>query len=126
VRRSITATWPTLGNRFTYALVAWLPIVAIMVIASAQMFDQNVPMAFIVISLGLLLAVPRLAYVAAVATVLALVVGGLFVGGLLLVGRLPSSSNISTFVGGLLVVAYIATAAVVAIGPRTLRPWSAR
>jgi curved DNA-binding protein CbpA len=126
VRRSIVAAWPTLGNRFTYALVAWLPIAAIMVAASAEMFDQNVPMAFIVISLGVLLAVPRLAYVAAVATVLALVIGGLFVGGLVLAGRLPSIDAISVFIGVLLVVAYVATAAVIAIGPRTLRPWSAR
>jgi len=56
--------------------------------------------------------------------VLALVVGGLFVGGLALTGRLAAPSNIAVFIGGLLAVAYVATAAVVVVGPKSLRPWS--
>jgi len=37
-----------------------------------------------------------------------------------------STDRLMTYLGGLLVVGYIGTAAVVVIGPSTLRPWSAR
>jgi hypothetical protein len=124
VRRSLAPPWPTLGNRFAYALIAWLPLASVLLLASVEMIDQVVPFALIVTTLVALLAFPRVAYVAAVATVLALLVGGLFVGGLALTGRLPEPSNIAVFIGGLLAVAYVATAVVAVVGPKTLRPWS--
>src|SRR4051794_23175313 len=126
VRRSIAVAWPTLGNRFAYALVAWLPLVAVASLLFADTLDPALTTLVVGLVLVLLIVLPRLAYVAAVATVLALVVGGLFVGGLLLAGRLPGLDSIGTFIGGLLAVAYLATAAVIAIGPHTLRPWSVR
>ncbi len=126
VRRSLAVRWPSLGQRLIYALVAWLPIAALISLTFADDINLPVATALLGVSLVLLVAVPRVAYIAAVATVLVLIVGGLFVGGLLLAGRLPPVSGLTGFTGGLLVVGYLATAAVTVIGPSSLRPWSAQ
>ena len=126
VRRYVAAPWPSLVQRFGFALVAWLPIAAVVAVASSASGDELMGLALTVASLGLLLAVPRVAYVAALATMLVLVVAGLFVGGMLMLGSRPSVDLMATFVGGMLLVGYLATAAIVAIGPASLRPWSER
>ncbi len=126
VRRSIAAPWPSLIQRFSFALIAWLPIAAVVAVASSLSGDELMGLALTVASLGLLLVVPRVAYIAAVATLLVLIVAGLFVGGMLLLGSRPSVDLMATFVGGMLLVGYLVTAAVVVIGPASLRPWSER
>jgi curved DNA-binding protein CbpA len=126
VRRSLVVAWPNLTQRFGLALIAWLPPAALIALAGAHSVDQLVPFALIAAILAMLLVIPRIAYIGAVATVLVLLVGGLFVIGILLSGTLPSVERLSLFVGGLLAVGYLATAAVIAIGPSSLRPWSAR
>jgi len=126
VRRALPAAWPSLVQRFGFALVAWIPVAALVAAISAASGDELVGLALTVASLGVLLAVPRVAYVAALATLLVLVIGGLFVGGMLVFGSRPSLDGLTTFIGGLLLVGYLATAAAVVIGPSTLRPWSNR
>ena len=126
VRRALPAAWPSLVQRFGFALVAWIPVAALVAALSAASGDELVGLALTVASLGLLLAVPRVAYIAALATLLVLVIGGLFVGGMLVFGSRPSLDGLTTFIGGLLLVGYLATAAAVVIGPSTLRPWSNR
>ena len=126
VRRSIAAPWPSLVQRFGFALVAWLPIAAVVAVAAAASGDELLGLGLTLASLGLLIAVPRVAYIAALATLLVLVVAGVFVGGMLLLGSRPAIDLLATFAGGMLLVGYLATAAVVAIGPSSLRPWSVR
>jgi hypothetical protein len=77
-------------------------------------------------SLVLLVVLPRIAYIGAVATVLVLVIGGLFIGGALFAGASPSLERLAFYVGVLLLVGYVGTAAAVVLGPSTLRPWSAQ
>jgi curved DNA-binding protein CbpA len=126
VRRSVASRWPSLIQRFGYAIIAWLPIAGLVAAASVTSGDELVGLALTTASLGLLLAVPRVAYIAALATLLTLLIGGLFVGGMLLTGKLPPLDDLAVFGGGMLLVGYLATAAVVVIGPHSLRPWSAR
>jgi curved DNA-binding protein CbpA len=126
VRRALPAAWPSLFQRFAFALVAWLPIAALVAALGAASGDELMGLALTVASLALLLAFPRVAYVAALATLLVLVIGGLFVGGMLVFGSRPTLEGLMTFIGGLLLVGYLATAAAVVFGPGTLRPWSDR
>ena len=74
-----------------------------------------------------LVALPRLAYIASVATIGLLVVGGLFIGGLAVTGvRLPLGTGLTAAAGGALALGYVAIAGTVALGPPSLRPWSGR
>ncbi len=125
VRRSIARPWPSLIQRFGFALFAWLPIAALVALAGTASADELIGPGLILASLAVLVAVPRVAYIAALATLLVVVVGGLFVGGLALLGTPLPVDRLLFFLGGMLVVGYIATATVVAVGPASLRPWSA-
>jgi curved DNA-binding protein CbpA len=126
VKRSIAAPWPSLVQRFGFALIAWLPIAVAVAFAASFSGDELMGLVLTAASLFMLVIFPRVAYIAALATLLVLVVGGLFIGGVLLAGWLPTTERLATYLGGMLVVGYIATAAVVVIGPSTLRPWSSR
>jgi hypothetical protein len=125
VRRSLTAPWPSLRQRLGFALLAWLPFVVLIGFAVSQVADDVMRSALSALVLLALVAIPRIAYVAALATLLVLVIGGVFVGAVLLSGALPSVERLTFYVGALLLVGYAATAAVVLVGPRSLRPWSA-
>jgi hypothetical protein len=122
----MAAPWPTMLQRFGLAMVAWVPVAALAALASQSSGDELMGLVLTGASLVLLLAFPRIAYIAALSTVLALVIGGLFLGGILASGGNPSADRLLFYVSALLVVGYIATAAAVVIGPATLRPWSAR
>jgi len=126
VRRALVAPWPSMTMRFGLALVAWLPLVALTVGLTRGIPDEPMALVFMATSFVLLVILPRVAYVAALATLLALLVGSVFVAGIFLSGGAPPFERLSLYVGGLLVVGYLATAAVVVIGPSTMRPWSAR
>jgi hypothetical protein len=54
-------------------------------------------------------------------------IGGLFVGALAISGSgLSAAAGLTTATTGFIVVAYAATAAILLLGPRSLRPWSVR
>jgi hypothetical protein len=108
------------------ALVAWLPIAALVSLSAASTGGEAPALALSAAGLAFLVLFPRLAYVAALATVLVLVIGGLFLGGILLSGGSPSADRLLFYVSALLLVGYLGTAAAVVLGPSTLRPWSAR
>jgi hypothetical protein len=126
VRRAMPKPWPSLVQRFGLALVAWLPIAALASLASQSSGDELMGLVVTAASLVLLLLLPRIAYVAALATLLALAIGAVFVGGILLTGGNPSQDRLIFYIGALLLVGYLGTAAAVILGPPTLRPWSAR
>jgi hypothetical protein len=126
VRRALPAPWPTIPQRLVYALVAWVPLAAVIAAAFASSTQFALPSALMAASLVLLVALPRIAYVAAVASVLVLIIGGLFVGGAFFAGASPSLDRLAFYVGVLLLVGYAGTAAAVVLGPSSLRPWSAR
>ena len=64
-----------------------------------------------------LVALPRLAYIASVATIGLLVVGGLFIGGLAVTGvRLPLGTGLTAAAGGALALGYVAIAGTVDLG----------
>jgi curved DNA-binding protein CbpA len=126
VRRALPAPWPTIPQRLVYALVAWVPLAAVVAAAFASSTQFALPSALMAASLVLLVALPRIAYVAAVASVLVLIIGGLFVGGAFFAGASPSLDRLAFYVGVLLLVGYAGTAAAVVLGPSSLRPWSAR
>jgi hypothetical protein len=108
------------------ALVAWLPIAALVSLSAASTGGEAPALALSAAGLAFLVLFPRVAYVAALATVLVLVIGGLFLGGILLSGGNPSADRLLFYVSSLLLVGYLGTAAAVVLGPSTLRPWSAR
>jgi hypothetical protein len=126
VRRALPAPWPSLVQRFAFALIAWLPIAAFVAVATQSSGDELMGIVLTAASLVALVVLPRVAYVAAVATLLVLLIGAIFVGGVLLAGWAPAPDRLYFYVGVLLVVGYLGTAAAVVLGPSTLRPWSAR
>ena len=83
VRRALRAPWPTIPQRLAYALIAWIPLAAVIAAGFASSTQFALASALMAASLVLLVALPRIAYIAAVATVLVLIIGGLFVGGAL-------------------------------------------
>ena len=110
-------------------LIAWLPIAALVAVAFADIGNQlHGPARQRRVSLVLLLAIPRIAYVAALATVL--VAGHRWPVRRWPPARRSASRRADRLTASmsvrLLVVGYLATAAVVVVGPASLRPWSAR
>ncbi|HEY7024227.1 MAG TPA: J domain-containing protein [Candidatus Limnocylindrales bacterium] len=126
VRRALPAPWPNVPQRLAYALVAWVPMAAVIAAGFANGTQLALASALMAASLVLLVVLPRIAYIGAVATVLVLVIGGLFIGGALFAGASPSLERLAFYVGVLLLVGYVGTAAAVVLGPSTLRPWSAQ
>jgi len=126
VRRALVEPWPSMAQRFGLALFAWVPVAAIIAATFARSGDLAIGSALMAATLLGFVALPRIAYVCALATLLVLVIGGLFIGAVLLTGALPSVDRLSFYVGALLVTGYIGTAAAVVFGPSSLRPWSAQ
>ncbi len=140
-RRRVNAqAWPSLRERFFYALLAWIPIAILIGYggsvalgcdrASASLncsanleTGQAVAIALV---LGLLVALPRIAYVGALASIGALLVGLLVVGLLAFSGvRPPLSMEETALVAAALTAAYLATATIVLVRDRSSRPWHA-
>lgn len=132
------ATWPTLRERLLYALLAWIPLALVVGYggATATGCDHaavSCPAWFgpaqsvtIAVLLGLLVALPRFAFVGAVAT-LATTAASVVVVAFLAIDRLepPFSSTIVTVGGSILVGVYLLTVAVVGLN-RAALPWVAR
>ena len=137
-RRTNAASWPGLGERLLYALVAWAPIAIVIGFGGAAAtgcttarpacpaYLETAQAMGIALVLGLLVALPKLAYVAAVASVGALFVALGVVALMALVGvDVPLSVELSALVGGVLLLAYAATALLVVFRDPAARPWYA-
>lgn len=129
------ATWPTLRERLLYALLAWIPLALVVgyggaaatgcdraAVACPAWFGpaQSVAMAIV---LGLLVGLPRLAFVGAVAT-LALTAASVVAVAFLALDRLqpPFSPAVALVGGGFLVAVYVLTLGVVVVN-RSKLPW---
>lgn len=135
--RELAARWPTLGQRLLYALLAWAPIALVIGYGGAAVTGcdrasvacppelATIQTVAIALVLGLLVALPRLAYALALATAgllvgaLALVVGIWFLG-----LRPPLSPMTLAISSALLLVIHLAVATWV-LSRRASRPWAA-
>ena len=139
-RRTSAQAWPSLRERLFYALLAWIPFAILIGYggsvalgcdrASASLSCpanlETAQAVAIALVLGLLVALPRVAYVGALASIGALLVGLLVVGLMAFSGvRLPLSMEETALVGAALGVSYLATAVVVLVRDRGSRPWHA-
>lgn len=134
-----SAAWPTLSERLAYAFLAWLPIAILIGYAGSVVTGcdraavscppqlELVQSVLIAASLAVMVALPRLAYIAALAAAglivaaMAVVLGAWFAG-----LRPPLPLPVLAVVGVVLVVVYLATASwALADGPRR-RPWATR
>ena len=137
-QRASAAAWPSLGQRLVFAFVAWIPLALAIGYGGAvatgcdraaigcPSYLEPVQQLLTAVALGLLLALPRVAYVGALATVVLLGASALIVAGAWLIGlRPPLPSSVLAISSALLLLIYLATATwIVAGGPRR-RPWSA-
>lgn len=135
-RRLSAATWPTLRERMLYALLAWIP--AALVIgyggaaatgcdvgrAGCPSYLETVQAVGIALVLGLLVALPKVAYIGAMSAIGALFVGLGIVGLMAVVGvRLPLPPELIALLAGALTLAYVLTAVVLLVRKSTTRPW---
>lgn len=139
-RRTNAQAWPSLRERLFYALLAWIPIATLIGYGGSVAFgcdrasaSLNCPANLetgqavaIALVLGLLVALPRVAYVGALASIGALLVGLLAVGLMAFSGvRPPLSMEDTALVAAALTAAYLATALIVLVRDRRSRPWHA-
>jgi curved DNA-binding protein CbpA len=136
-RRLAAPAWPSLRQRLVYALLAWIPIAIAVgyggsVYAGCDVASIGCPPDLatfqtiaLALSLGLLVALPRLAYVGAIAALGAFAVGLVAVGAIALLGvQQPLSPQALQVIVGGLAAGYLGAAAVVLLrNPRT-RPWA--
>jgi curved DNA-binding protein CbpA len=132
------ATWPTLRERLIYALLAWIPLALLVgyggttatgcdhAAVSCPAWFGPAQSVTIAVLLGLLVAMPRIAFVGAVAT-LATTAASVVIVAFLAIDRLepPFPSAIVVVGGSILVGVYLLTIAVVGLN-RSALPWVAR
>ena len=135
-RRTNAASWPTLRERLLYALLAWIPVALVIGYGGAlatgcgvggsdcPAYLETAQALAIALTLGVLVALPKVAYVGAISAI-----GGLFVG-LAVVGvmavssvELPLSMELTMLLGGALAAGYAGTAALVLIRKPDSKPW---
>ncbi len=138
LRQVRARAWPSLRERLLYALVAWLPIMALIGYGAAfatgcdrdalgctPLFESGQAL-LSAAALGLLAVLPRVAYVGALATVGLLLAAGLSVGAITVWGvGLPLTGAATAALGVVLLLAYAASAAAVLLRNPASRPWSA-
>ena len=135
-RRTNAASWPSLKERLIYALIAWIPLAILIGYGGAAASGCDVAMSScpsmvetsqavaIALVLGLLVGLPRVAYVGAMAAI-----GGLLVGVVLIVVfsltglTVPLSVEITAIFAALLAIAYVGSGAFVLLRNRRHRPW---
>jgi len=134
-RAKRAAAWPSLRERLLIALIAWVPVALLIgyggsaatacdrFAASCPVWYAPLQTVFIAIALGLLVALPRVAYVAAFASLSALAASIVLVA-LMALGRIQPPLPEGIAIGGfaVLVTVYIVTAVVVALN-RSQLPW---
>ena len=137
LRRLRAETWPSLTERLLYALLAWLPIAAVIgyggsVVSGCERSALDCPAnletvqaVVIALSLGLLVALPKAAYVGAMATVGMLLAGAIGTGGIIMLGvPLPLSIDVVAILGTLGLVGYVAAAVIFLLRDPLTRPWN--
>ena len=136
-RRTTAASWPTLRERMLYALLAWVPAALVIGYGGAlatgcdvtrpgdcPTYLETAQTVSIALALGLLVALPKVAYVGAMAAIGALFVGLLVVGAMALVGvEVPLPMELTALLGGAMAAAYAATSAFVLLRDPAARPW---
>ncbi len=135
-RRTNAATWPTLRERLFYALLAWVPAAVVLGYGSAAAtgcdvarpgcpeYLETAQAISIALVLGLLVALPKFAYVGGMAAVGALFVGLGMVGVMAIVGvEVPLTVELTALLVGALAAGYVATAAFVLLRDPSTRPW---
>ena len=135
-RRTNAAAWPTLRERLLYALLAWIPAALVIGYGGALATDctgtgsacpaylETIQALAIALVLGVLAALPKVAYVGAMSAIGALFVGLAVVGVMAVANvELPLSMELTALFGGALAVGYAATAAIVVIRKPGSRPW---
>jgi curved DNA-binding protein CbpA len=134
-RAKRAAAWPSLRERLLIALIAWVPLALLIgyggsaatacdrFAASCPAWYAPLQTVFIAMALGLLVALPRVAYVAAFASLSTLGASIVLVA-LLALGRIQPPLPEGIAIGGLavLITVYILTAVVVALN-RSQLPW---
>jgi curved DNA-binding protein CbpA len=129
------ATWPSLRERLLAALIAWVPLALLIgyggsAAGGCDHFAANCPTWFaplqtvlIALTLGLLVALPRIAFIAAVAS-LATLAASIILVATLAMGRLepPLPAGVAAVGFIVLVAVYAATALFVAVN-RSQLPW---
>jgi curved DNA-binding protein CbpA len=137
LRQLRAETWPSLTERLLYALLAWLPMAAVIgyggsVVSGCERSALDCPAnletvqaVVIALSLGLLVALPKAAYVGALATVGMLLAGAIGTGGIIMLGvPLPLSIDVVTILGTLGLVGYVAAAVIFLLRDPLTRPWN--
>jgi curved DNA-binding protein CbpA len=122
-REALAARWPSLGQRLLYALLAWLPVALLIGYggawatgcdrASVSCPAELAPIQTVAIALalGLLVALPRLAYALAAATAGALLAGMALVFGIWALGlRPPLPSSVLLVSSALLLLVHLTVA----------------
>ncbi|MEX2547195.1 MAG: J domain-containing protein [Chloroflexota bacterium] len=135
-RRTSAATWPTLRERLFCALLAWVPAAVVIAYGSAAAtgcdvarpgcpaYLETAQAISIALVLGLLVALPKFAYVGAMAAVGALFVGLGVVGIMAIAGvEVPLTVELTAVLVGALAAGYVATAAIVLLRDPSTRPW---
>lgn len=135
-RRTSAASWPSLPERLLYALVAWIPAAVLIGYGGAAVtgcatarpgcpaYVETGQAIAIAIVLGLLVALPKVAYVGAVASVGALFVGLGVVAVMALFGvDVPLSLEMTVGLLVALAAGYVITAASVVLRAPPNRPW---
>jgi curved DNA-binding protein CbpA len=135
-RRASAATWPTLRERLLYALLAWIP--AALAIGyggtlatgcgdpgdGCPAYLETVQALAIALVLGVLVALPKVAYVGALAAIGALFVGLLVAGVMAVSGvELPLPPQLMALLGGALAFAYAVTVGIVLLRRPGSKPW---
>jgi hypothetical protein len=135
-RRANAATWPSLKERLIYALIAWIPLALVIGYGGAAATGCDVTSAncpsmvettqavAIALVLGLLVGLPKVAYVGAMAAIGGLLIGLLIVAVFSLSGvSLPLSLEMTALLGASLAIAYAASAGFVLLRHPSHRPW---
>jgi hypothetical protein len=137
-QRASAAAWPSLSQRLLLALVAWIPLAIAIgyggavatgcdrAAISCPSYLEPVQLVVIGLALAVLVALPRVAYVAALASVGLLAGSTLIVTAVWMLGlQRPLSSTVLAISSAVLLVIYLATASWIVAGGTRRRPWSA-
>jgi len=127
VRRLRGQSWPSLSHRLLLALLAWLPVAGLLTYgaSAAERYDESVMALAMALSLVALVALPRLAYFAALGTIGAALGAAAGVAVLAVLGaRMPPTSQSITTVAVVVVAAYFATIGAVLLLGQRARPWT--
>ncbi len=134
-RRTNAASWPSLKERLIYALVAWIPLAILIGYGGAtvsgcdgtfqcpSMIETTQALA-IALVLGLLVGLPKVAYVGAMAAVGGLLIGLVIVAVFSLTGvTVPLSVEMTALLAAALAIAYVGSGAFVLLRHPSHRPW---